>query len=48
MKIIRSNKYNPKLDYLVCKNLLNNIPFEYDELSLRDCFNEVKMPTLNF
>lgn len=32
------SKYNPKLEYLVCKNLLIHLPYQYDEERLRKCF----------
>lgn len=41
MGMIQS-KYNPKLEYLICKNLLIHLPYGYDEQSLRKCFEEKK------
>ncbi len=41
MGMIQS-KYNPKLEYLICKNLLIHLPYGYDEQNLRKCFEERK------
>ena len=39
-KIILNHKttYNPRIDFNICKQLLCSLPYEFDELKLRDCF----------
>ncbi len=38
MIVIHKSVYNPRIDFIVCKQLLCNLPYEYDELKLRKCF----------
>ena len=38
MIILHKNNYNPKLDFLICKNLLKETPRDCDELDFKDCF----------
>lgn len=38
MIVIHNSGYNPRIDFIVCKQLLSNLPAEYDEISLRNCF----------
>lgn len=40
MIILHKNNYNPKLDFLICKNLLKETPRDCDELDFKDCFSE--------
>lgn len=48
MKILRNREYNPKLDYLICKSLLSNLPGAYDETVLRNCYKEKQRPLKDF
>lgn len=48
MIILRDDNYNPKIDYLVCKSFLNNLPSEYDELQLRACYKGQCQPKLEY
>ena len=38
MIVIHKSEYNPRIDFIVCKQLLCNLPYVYDELKLRECF----------
>lgn len=38
MIVHHKSKYNPKIDFLACKQLLNIVPLNCDELAFRDCF----------
>lgn len=38
MIVIHNADYNPRIDFLICKNLLLTLPIEYDERCLRKCF----------
>ena len=40
MLIIKDSIYNPKIDYLICKNLSIKKKYIFDEYRLRDVFNE--------
>lgn len=40
MILIHNSMYNPRIDFNVCKQLLCGLPYVYDELNLRDCFNK--------
>ena len=39
----KNKNYNPKIDFLVCKNLINNLPNDYDEILLRDAYKNYKI-----
>lgn len=38
MILRNENPYNPKIDYMVCKCILNEYQDQVDENHLRDCF----------
>lgn len=38
MIVIHKSEYNPRIDFIVCKQLLCNLPYEYSEPKLRECF----------
>ena len=40
MIVIHDNTYNPRIDFIVCKQLLCNLPYVYDELKLRESFDK--------
>ena len=42
MIVIHNNTYNPRIDFIVCKQLLCSLPYAYDELRLRKCFEQEK------
>lgn len=44
MLIIKDSIYNPKIDYLICKNLSIKKKYIFDEYRLRDVFNEKISP----
>lgn len=44
MIILRKTNYNPKIDYLVCKQLLQNLHNVYDDILLKEIFWEEKSP----
>ena len=46
MIVLHKSKYNPKIDFLICKNLMQSIPKDCDELDFKDCFFEHKKPVL--
>ena len=35
---LKNKEYNPKIDYLLCKYLIKNLPEPIDENHLKDCF----------
>lgn len=44
MIILHRNSYNPKIDFLICKNLLKGTPRDCDELNFKDCFFGKRKP----
>lgn len=38
MIVLRKINYNPKIDYLICKQLLNNLQKDYDDVLLKKIF----------
>ena len=40
MIVIHKSEYNPRIDFIVCKQLLCNLPYEYNELKLRESFEK--------
>ena len=40
----RTNKYNPKLNYLICKNIASNFPENYEEIHIRNCYQQKEEP----
>ncbi len=44
MIVLRKINYNPKIDYLICKQLLHNLPKDYDDVLLKEIFREEKVP----
>lgn len=38
MKILCDKTYNPKIDYLICKQLVKTLPTGYDEDRIRNCY----------
>ncbi len=42
MIVSHKQKYNPKIDFLICKNLVYNMPFDKDEHVLKRCYEEEK------
>lgn len=40
MIVIHNSTYNPRIDFIVCKQLLCTLPHVYDELKLRECFEK--------
>lgn len=40
MIVIHKSEYNPRIDFIVCKQMLCDLPYEYDELKLRECFEK--------
>lgn len=44
MIVIHKKQYNPKIDFLICKQLLCSVPTDSDELIFRDCFYGKKRP----
>ncbi|MCH5151035.1 MAG: nucleotidyltransferase domain-containing protein [Clostridiales bacterium] len=48
MIVLHELDYNPKIDYLICRNLVKHQPHKYDEASLRKTFIGDLSPTNNF
>lgn len=46
MIVLRNKRYNPKIDFLVCKQLINSVTPNCDEDQFKDCFNDVCKPKL--
>lgn len=46
--LLQRKNYNPKIDYLVCKNLIESLPSKYDDLELKKCFYEEKEAILPY
>lgn len=44
MIVLHNSNYNPKIDFLICRNLLCTLPQKYDELFLKDCFFGKRQP----
>lgn len=45
MIVLHNSGYNPRIDFIVCKQLLSNLPAEYDEISLRNSFFQDRAET---
>lgn len=46
MIVLRNKRYNPKIDFLVCKQLINSVTPNCDEDRFKDCFKGVRTPKL--
>ena len=47
--IIKKNiNYNSRIDYMICKNLIKQLPIDFDEYSLRDVFFKKTSPTTSY
>lgn len=46
MILMHNREYNPRIDFIVCKQLLHSLPQQFDELKLRKCFAEEKGETV--
>lgn len=38
MLVLHNEIYNPKIDYLICKQLIKTLPIDYDEDKIRGCY----------
>lgn len=48
MLINKYTQYNPKIDYLICKSLINYLPKTYDEYRLRNVYCEKENAVENY
>lgn len=48
MLINKYTTYNPKIDYLICKSLIDCLPKKYDEYDLRNVYFERKKPVEDY
>ena len=48
MIVLHESEYNPKIDYLICRNLVKQQPLKYDEATLRKVFLNDLAPTNKF
>ncbi len=39
MIVLHNETYNPKIDYLICKQLVKTLPIGYDEDRIRNCYS---------
>lgn len=48
MLLSHQKNYNPKIDYLVCRNLIKDLPWEHDEQRLRKVYDEELIPKCKY
>lgn len=48
MVLSHQKTYNPKIDYLVCRNLINDLPWDHDEHRLREVYEEDLTPKCKY
>ena len=46
--ILENREYNPKIDYLVCKNLAKGLEHGYDEEHIRSVYHKEESDVYNF
>lgn len=45
MIVLHNETYNPKIDYLICKQLVKALPEDYDEDRIRSCYRDNSLAT---
>lgn len=48
MLLSHEKTYNPKIDYLVCRNLIADLPWEHDEHRFRKVYEEDLVPECKY
>lgn len=48
MILTKEATYNPKIDYLICRNLVKCLPWKYNEFKLRQVYDGTREPTRKF